>query len=336
MTERKIHILSCLLSFVLGVGIGVGSFGIARTIINKSPVEIVIPDKEGMKDSYSEKPLMGVAVKSVSLLKAETYSTTQGVSKTLTAEIKPSDAQNKAVDWTVAWTENSITENISDYLTIEPTSDGALTATVTCKASFRGKKAVATVTTRDGGFKAFCYISYVGEPTSISINNGLAGSCNLDGSASYEVNLSNVFNDVGSEFFADINITNISFGGTCSTAQKWVTVGGRNEGTVLYTNEKDDVPITSLKYEGDSLFTDNFNISVSNGTLNISAPSVANVYSQYSAAGPGNQDIYYDYFTGNWNGYVDITLSYGLMSTVFRVNFILGVEGVSVSSLLQF
>ena len=82
--------------------------------------------------------------------------------------------------------------------------------------------------------------------------------------------------------------------------------------------------------------TDKFNITVSNGSLNISAPLVSNVYSSYSPASVGNQDSYYDNFYGNWNGYADITVACGLLSTTLRVNFIMGVESVSITPNIQF
>ncbi|PWM71837.1 MAG: hypothetical protein DBX59_07915 [Bacillota bacterium] len=267
------------------------------------------------------------------------YAAEQGVSKTITAKIEPADAVNKKVDWSIAWTDSEITENISDYLTITPASDGALTATVLCLKSFRDKRAIATVTTRDGGFTASCYISYVGEPTSITINGGSAGNCSLGASASFNVALSNVFNDVGSEFYDGLYIGGVTYGGTCTTAQKWVTVAGRNEGAVTYSDEKTNVSVNDLKYKGTSALTEHFNIEILNGTLTVSAPSLSNVYSSYKPATQGNQDIYYDYFRGDWNGYADIVVKHselGSLSAVFRVSFILGVTDVTVTPSVQF
>lgn len=254
----------------------------------------------------------------------------------LTATITPATAENKTVEWALSWADSSITESVTDYLKLTPTSAGALTATIECLAPFKGKQAVVTVTTVDGGFTASCYVSFLGKPTSIIINNGTAGSCNTGGSASFNIALSNVYNEVGDDFYNEIEVTKISFGGTCTTAQKWVTVGGRNAGTVTYSNVQDGVSITDLKFNGSSYLTDNFNISVSNGNLNVSAPSMASVYSKYSPATAGNQDVYYDYYYGNWNGYANITVSCGSISTTFTVNFILGVESVSITPNIEF
>lgn len=68
-----------------------------------------------------------------------------------TATITPSNATNKEVDWAIAFknpdSEWATGKNIDDYVTVTPTSDGALTATVTCKAAF-GEQIELTVTSR--------------------------------------------------------------------------------------------------------------------------------------------------------------------------------------------
>ncbi len=256
----------------------------------------------------------------------------------LTATITPITAENKAVEWALAWADSSIAESVTDYLKLTPTSSGALTATIECLAPFKDKQAVVTVTTVDGGFTASCYVSFFGKPTSILINNGSAGSCNIGSSASFNISLSNIYNEVGNEFYDNLIIAGVSFGGTCTTRTKWVTVSGRNAGTVSYSadSEKNNVSITDLKLEGSSYLTDNFNFSVSNGKLNVSAPSLAKVYSHYSPASGTPQESYLDHYYSNWNGYANITVSCGTLSATFTVNFILGVEGVSITPNIEF
>lgn len=73
------------------------------------------------------------------------------MSQLFTATITPSNATNKEVDWAIAFknpdSEWATGKNIDDYVTVTPTSDGALTATVTCKATF-GEQIELTVTSR--------------------------------------------------------------------------------------------------------------------------------------------------------------------------------------------
>jgi len=74
----------------------------------------------------------------------------------LTASISPVTASDKSVDWSLSWSgvtalslyENwSVGKNVSDYVTVTPTSDGALTADVTFLQNF-GETIVLTVTSR--------------------------------------------------------------------------------------------------------------------------------------------------------------------------------------------
>lgn len=59
---------------------------------------------------------------------------------TLTATIKPENATDKAVDWSVEFvnpeSDWANDKTVTDYVTVTPTADGALTATVECKAAF--------------------------------------------------------------------------------------------------------------------------------------------------------------------------------------------------------
>jgi hypothetical protein len=80
--------------------------------------------------------------------------------KLLTATIDPADATNQAVDWKVGWNARATSEQrawssgktVTDYMTITATSDGALTATATCKQAF-GCSIVITVVSRDNSTK---------------------------------------------------------------------------------------------------------------------------------------------------------------------------------------
>ena len=73
------------------------------------------------------------------------------MSQLFTATITPSNATNQNVDWAVAFknagSEWATGKDIANYVTVTPTSDGALTATVTCKAAF-GEQIELTVTSR--------------------------------------------------------------------------------------------------------------------------------------------------------------------------------------------
>ena len=80
---------------------------------------------------------------------AETATASEGI--TLTATVSPETADNKAVDWSVAFVNQSSSwakgKNVTDYVTVMPSSDGALTATVNCLKAF-GEQIIITVTSR--------------------------------------------------------------------------------------------------------------------------------------------------------------------------------------------
>lgn len=82
----------------------------------------------------------------------------------LTATITPANATNKAVDWSVAFVNPSSAwasgKSVTNYVTVTPTSDGALTANVECKQAF-GEQIKVTVTSRDNeNASASCAIDY--------------------------------------------------------------------------------------------------------------------------------------------------------------------------------
>ena len=71
---------------------------------------------------------------------------------TVTATVYPEDAANKLLDWTVSFKNASSTwasgKKVTDYVTVTPSSDGALTAVVQNIAAF-GEQVVVKVTSRD-------------------------------------------------------------------------------------------------------------------------------------------------------------------------------------------
>lgn len=83
---------------------------------------------------------------------------------TLTATISPDSAPNKTVDWSVEFVNPSSSwangKTVTDYVTVTPTSDGALTATVECLQAF-GEQIKVVVTSRDNeNATASCTVDY--------------------------------------------------------------------------------------------------------------------------------------------------------------------------------
>lgn len=128
------------------------------------------------------------------------------------AIVSPYDAANTAVDFSVAWgsapTNGSLP--VTDFVTVTPDSDGSVNATVSCKKAFGNDKIIVTVTTRDGGYTAHCTVSFVGVASEMSVTNTSVNPIRDDKRGTYyelgsnktytfDINLNNVFNEVGSK-----------------------------------------------------------------------------------------------------------------------------------------
>lgn len=128
-----------------------------------------------------------------------------GISVTVTANVEPATATNKAVDWSVMWSDSTKSESVTDYVTVTPASNGSTTATITCYKAFSGDILVV-VTTREGGYTADCVVSFVGKPTSLtltSVNANKSGDkygLGVGVTYDFNINLSNAINAVGDAY----------------------------------------------------------------------------------------------------------------------------------------
>lgn len=112
---------------------------------------------------------------------------------TLTATITPDSATNKQVDWSLAWKNGSSSwangKTVTSYVTITPTSDGALTANLKCLQAF-GEKITVQCTSRDNpDASATCTLDYSQKIENVGLKFGnmavaLGGTTNVK----FEVN----------------------------------------------------------------------------------------------------------------------------------------------------
>lgn len=134
---------------VIGVGVWAGvTFG--REKVDFGQNMLVTPsDGEGMK------------INAVAL--TEDGETVQR----LTATVTPADATDVKVDWSIEWGETTVSwgsgsqGTVTDYVTVTPTSDGALTADVKCLDAF-GTQAIVTASIRGrSDVSATCLVDFV-------------------------------------------------------------------------------------------------------------------------------------------------------------------------------
>lgn len=141
-----------IILLIATIGIAIPSKGFTDWSKFKKNPQVEQPDKPGVV-----KPDSGLIIDQIvangMLLSTGTAAADEdgNMSQLFTATITPSNATNKEVDWAIAFknpdSEWATGKNIDDYVTVTPTSDGALTATVTCKATF-GEQIELTVTSR--------------------------------------------------------------------------------------------------------------------------------------------------------------------------------------------
>ena len=180
-SDKVKWIISFLLIFVLLAGL-IGAWVMLLKPENEAPQqEEVVEEEPGTAE-----------VMSVALAMKAAPAANGGVSKTLTATVYPSDARNKAVDWTLEWLDTEKTDNLSEYLTLVPSSDGANTATLTCLKAFEGE-ALITVTTREGGYIDTCRVVFVGDPTSLAVSCEEATTASGSFGSYYELGVGNSY-----------------------------------------------------------------------------------------------------------------------------------------------
>lgn len=117
-----------------------------------------------------------IASHGISLMSSSTITPNSEASVTLTATITPSNATDKTVAWSIAWEDGASSwasgKTVTDYVTVTPTSSGALTATVACKQAF-GEPIVVTVTKEiesTNDLTASCTFQYAKRVTGVKMN----------------------------------------------------------------------------------------------------------------------------------------------------------------------
>ena len=230
-----------------------------------------------------------------------TVTSPQSVDVRIEAYVYPESAANKAVDFSVAWgnapTHGS--EQVSNYLTVTPDSDGSTTATVSCKKSFGDDTIIITVTTREGGYTATCTVSFTGIASGIEITSSTATKKSTSERGEYyelgtsktytfNIGLTNTFNDAAG------NLSVMEIGGE---GNMYFGNGSYNDGG--YIN------FTDMVQKSIGEFADDFitSATISGNTLTVKTGSkiLENYYSSYGPDEYFITDIYYDRYVVEMN-----------------------------------
>ena len=211
-----------------------------------------------------------------------TVTSDESVDVRIQAYVTPDDAVNKEVDFSVAWgnapTHGS--EDVTDYLTVTPDSDGSTMATVSCKKAFGDDTIIITVTTREGGYTATCTVTFTGIASGIEITSSTATKKSTSERGEYyelgtsktytfNIGLTNAFDDVAS----DLTVTEIGGEGNMYFGSRYSNDGGYYNYEDVYQKnigELADKFITSATISGTTL------------TIKTGSSVLENYYSEYA------------------------------------------------------
>lgn len=211
-----------------------------------------------------------------------TVTSDESVDVRIQAYVRPDDAVNKEVDFSVAWgnapTHGS--EPVTNYLTVTPDSDGSTMATVSCKKAFGDDTIIITVTTREGGYTATCTVTFTGIASGIEITSSTAAKKSTSERGEYyelgtsktytfDIGLTNAFDDVAS----DLTVTEIGGEGTMYFGSRYSNDGGYYNYEDVYQKnigELADKFITSATISGTTL------------TIKTGSSVLENYYSEYA------------------------------------------------------
>ncbi|MBQ3572392.1 MAG: hypothetical protein IJA15_06165 [Clostridia bacterium] len=188
------------------------------------------------------------------------------VDVTIQATVKPFNASNQKVDFSVAWKDAPTygKEKVSDYVTVTQASDGATTATVSCFKAFGNDTIELKVTTRDGGFTDTCIIKYKGTALSLEVeSNELVLSESTEREEYYEIGtnktynfdivMDNAFSSVGTyDLAVEVSAVGLLYFGDGSV-DPWSGMFNFSEFRELELSHFVDSFITSASIEGTTL-----------------------------------------------------------------------------------
>ena len=159
---------SSLAVLLVGAGAGITAKMIKDSRQINPDIKIELPDAGGavIDTEIGNSPSMRLTATRLmsSEYEANGVSAQAESAYTLTATITPADAANKKLNWTVTFKNASSTwatgKTVTDYVTVTPSSDGALTAVVENKAAF-GEQILVKATSRDNAnATASCTVDY--------------------------------------------------------------------------------------------------------------------------------------------------------------------------------
>ncbi|MEG2540373.1 MAG: hypothetical protein RSB59_01170 [Clostridia bacterium] len=260
-------------------------------------------------------------------------------SVTLTATIYPAEVPDKSVDWNVEWADTANTTAVADYVTATPVSDGALTATVTCKKPFSGD-IVVTVITRSGKNTATCLVTYVGAPETVTITGNGIGTSSLAGVGSYyalPTGQAYTFSLAGSNGFGDVR-TALNFTYSVSAVGNILTQDRKYSGTTDSNSWLDGTEgIVAIKDISavTKFIPSAYEVSVSGNQLTINSNATLTGYYSNSVRS-GQNATYFDSFKSfendSWYYIVTVTETTSFVAQTLKFRPVASVSSIQLNN----
>ena len=181
MTSKKVNILGCLLSFILGVGFGVGGYGIADKIRNKQsePNNLIeATDNDGTVINNAAENGVRLMSEKISpfLYAANGVSETAESAYTITATVLPEDASNKNLTWEFSFKNASSSwakgKRVTDYVTVSSSGDTNNVAVLSCKKAFGEQILLKSISAADNTKSATVTVDYRQKITNATLHFG--------------------------------------------------------------------------------------------------------------------------------------------------------------------
>lgn len=255
----------------------------------------------------------------------------------LTATVLPEDAENREVDWSVAWEDTSRQETVSEYIRLITNGDGGNVATVTCLQPFTGN-IVITVTTREGGFTARCLCKYMGLPSAMEVDLSDAtivtdtdwnvGVMEIDSgnvTTYHEINLSNIFGKPTAEFTPEYDIVLEAHGGIYTKNSTYDANGNllsteRGELALRTEDFMDIMHYCSAYFSGFGIVNCLY-VGLRDGQLYISGPSYPASFSTEKKNSDGTvTKAVFDGYIDDMEPYVTVTLTETVTGITYTFN----------------
>ncbi|MBR4419948.1 MAG: hypothetical protein IKT32_03630 [Clostridia bacterium] len=155
--------------FTLSLGL-LSMVGCDKEIKNNSTIDLTANDITIVNDISQ-----GITLHTLSATISETESG-KCIQETLKAEVTAGVGADKTLNWSVAWANEGVSDNIANYVTVEPTVVGGNYATVSCYKNFEDfGEVIVTVSSKvNPEVYATCVVVYLGSPKTFKVVNSFS------------------------------------------------------------------------------------------------------------------------------------------------------------------